>query len=86
MDSYITFEDIPGLLVVMLLLNLYLAVFATAIALLLQKHRQKYTKPPASIILSLRRYLVLCSLYIYKEKITIKLLRIFTYIYSNITS
>ncbi len=54
---------------------LYLAVFATAIALLLQNVGQKYTKPaPAAIILSLESVFgVLFSVIFYHEKVTLKL-------------
>lgn len=54
---------------------LYLAVFATAVALLLQNVGQKYTNPaPASIILSLESVFgVLFSVVFYHEQITGKL-------------
>lgn len=54
---------------------LYLAVFATAIAMLLQNIGQKYTKPaPAAILLSLESVFgVLFSVVFYHEKITIRL-------------
>lgn len=54
---------------------LYLAVLATAVALLLQNIGQKYTSPaPASIILSLEAVFgVLFSVIFYHEKITMRL-------------
>ncbi|MBH1941410.1 DMT family transporter [Mobilitalea sibirica] len=68
MPKSINMETINGLL--------YLSVFATMIALLLQNIGQKYTKPaPASIILSLEAVFgVLFSVIFYKEEITPKLL------------
>lgn len=61
----------------------YLAVFATAVALLLQNIGQKYTKPaPASIILSLESVFgVLFSVVFYHEQITLKLLSGFLFIF-----
>lgn len=62
-----THIDLPAIFGV-----LYLAVFATAIALLLQNIGQKYTKPSsASIILSLEAVFgVIFSILFYQEKIT----------------
>ena len=70
------FEDRPQSLdngVVMSLL--YLSVFATAVALLLQTIGQKHTRPTqASIIMSLEAvFAIMFSIIFYKEKITIKL-------------
>lgn len=70
------FEDIPGRLDTNAIMDLlYLAVFATAIALLLQTIGQKYTKPTqASIIMSLEAvFAIIFSVIFYKEEITIKL-------------
>lgn len=70
------FEDLPKTLSTNAIMELlYLAVFATAIALLLQNIGQKYTKPaPASIILSLEAVFgVIFSVIFYKEEITAKL-------------
>jgi drug/metabolite transporter (DMT)-like permease len=55
---------------------MYLAVFATAVALLLQNIGQKYTNPaPASIIMSLESVFgVVFSVIFYGEEITLKLL------------
>ncbi len=70
------FEDIPVNLDVASVSGLlYLAVFATAVALLLQNVGQKYTHPaPASIIMSLESVFgVLFSVVFYHEVITVKL-------------
>jgi drug/metabolite transporter (DMT)-like permease len=72
----ILFEDIPKSFSPNAVFELlYLAVFATAIALLLQNIGQKYTKPaPAAIILSLEAVFgVIFSVIFYKEEITAKL-------------
>lgn len=55
---------------------LYLSVFATAVALLLQNVGQKYTNPaPAAVILSLESVFgVLFSVIFYKEEINLRLL------------
>lgn len=65
---------------------LYLAVFATAVALLLQTVGQKYTKPaPASIILSLEAVFgVIFSVIFYGEEVTPKLLLGFLLIFLSI--
>lgn len=71
------FEDIPGSISRNVIIELlYLAVFATAIALLLQTIGQKYTKPTeASIIMSLEAvFAIIFSVIFYKEHVTIKLL------------
>ena len=71
------FEDIPKSFSPNVIAGLiYLAVFATAIALLLQNLGQKFTKPaPAAIILSLEAVFgVVFSVIFYKEEITLKLL------------
>lgn len=70
------FEDIPTSLSTNAVIELmYLAVFATAIALLLQNIGQKHTKPaPAAIILSLEAVFgVMFSVIFYKEEISLKL-------------
>jgi drug/metabolite transporter (DMT)-like permease len=70
------FEDIPKSFSANAIVELlYLAVFATAIALLLQNIGQKYTKPaPAAIILSLEAVFgVIFSVIFFKEEITLKL-------------
>jgi drug/metabolite transporter (DMT)-like permease len=72
----IIFEDIPKSFSPGAVFEvLYLAVFATAIALLLQNIGQKYTKPaPAAIILSMEAVFgVIFSIIFFKEEITIKL-------------
>jgi drug/metabolite transporter (DMT)-like permease len=69
----LTFEDFPTQWNVETMAGLfYLAVFATAVALLLQNIGQKYTNPaPASIILSLESVFgVLFSVIFYREQIT----------------
>lgn len=65
---------------------LYLAVFATAIALLLQTIGQKHTKPaPASIILSLEAVFgVLFSVIFYEEDISLKLFFGFLFIFISV--
>jgi len=78
------FEDIPRSLSRNEIFDLlYLAVFATALALLLQTVGQKYTKPaPASIILSLEAVFgVLFSVIFYGEDVSPKLLIGFTLIF-----
>ena len=62
---------------------LYLAVFATAVAILFQNIGQKYTKPaPAAIILSLESVFgVLFSVIFYHENLTLKLVIGFTLIF-----
>lgn len=62
---------------------LYLAVFATAVALLLQNIGQKYTNPaPASIILSLESVFgVIFSVIFYYEELTLKLFFGFIFIF-----
>ncbi len=70
------FEDIPKSFSANAIAELlYLAVFATAIALLLQNIGQKHTKPaPAAIILSLEAVFgVIFSVIFFKEEITLKL-------------
>ncbi|MDD4113060.1 MAG: DMT family transporter [Herbinix sp.] len=70
------FEDIPKSFSPNVIAELlYLAVFATAIALLLQNVGQKHTKPaPAAIILSLEAVFgVVFSVMFFKEEISIKL-------------
>lgn len=71
------FEDIPKSFSSTAIAELlYLAIFATAIALLLQNIGQKYTKPaPAAIILSLEAVFgVIFSVVFYKEEMSLKLL------------
>lgn len=71
------FEDFPGSWSVTTIFSmLYLAVFATAIAILLQNVGQKYTHPaPASIIMSLESVFgVLFSVIFYHEHMTLRLL------------
>jgi len=80
-------EDMPAKLNGDSLLGLfYLAVFATAIALLLQNIGQKYTNPAAaSIILSLESVFgVLFSVVFYHEKVTVKLFFGFLLIFLSI--
>ncbi|HWT75808.1 MAG TPA: DMT family transporter [Mobilitalea sp.] len=62
---------------------IYLAVFATAVALLLQNVGQKYTNPaPAAILLSLESVFgVFFSVIFYHEKITMKLFIGFLFIF-----
>lgn len=70
------FEDMPRSFDTGSIMGLlYLSVFATAIALLLQTIGQKHTKPTqASIIMSLEAvFAILFSVVLYKERITIKL-------------
>lgn len=70
------FEDLPRSLSPAVIGELlYLAIFATAIALLLQNIGQKYTKPAqASIILSLEAIFgVIFSVIFFKEEISLKL-------------
>lgn len=70
------FEDIPVSYSISTISGiLYLAVFATAVAILLQNVGQKYTHPaPAAIILSLESVFgVLFSVVFYHEIITLKL-------------
>ncbi|MDD3172827.1 MAG: DMT family transporter, partial [Herbinix sp.] len=70
------FEDFPSEWSVGTITGiLYLAVFATSIALLLQNVGQKYTNPaPAAIILSLESVFgVLFSVIFYHESITLRL-------------
>lgn len=81
------FEDRPQTLSYTAIIELlYLAVFATALALLLQTVGQKYTKPaPASIILSLEAVFgVIFSVIFYGEDITIKLFLGFLLIFLSI--
>ncbi|SHI36240.1 DMT family transporter [Parasporobacterium paucivorans] len=90
--SWITtfiFEDIPPVSVWsggLVLDMVYLAFFATAIALLLQNIGQKYTNPSAaSIILSLESVFgVLFSVMLYGESVTPKLLGGFLLIFISI--
>lgn len=65
---------------------LYLAVFATAIALLLQNIGQKYTNPaPAAILMSLESVFgVLFSVIFYHEKLTIRLICGFLLIFISV--
>lgn len=65
---------------------LYLAVFASAIAMLLQNIGQKYTKPaPAAIILSLESVFgVLFSVIFYHERITLRLFVGFVLIFTAV--
>lgn len=70
------FEDLPKTLSPNAIGELlYLAVFATALALLLQNIGQKHTKPaPAAIILSLEAVFgVIFSVIFFKEEISLKL-------------
>ncbi len=70
------FEDFPADWSVQMLGSLvYLSVFATAIALLLQNVGQKYTNPaPAAIILSLESVFgVLFSIFFYGEQLSFRL-------------
>ena len=62
---------------------LYLSVFATAVALLLQNVGQKYTSPaPAAVILSLESVFgVLFSVIFYREEVNLKLLIGFLFIF-----
>ncbi len=72
----LVFEDIPTIWTVGTVSSLlYLAVFATAIALLCQNIGQKYTHPaPAAIIMSLESVFgVLFSVIFYHEIINVKL-------------
>ncbi|NLL00613.1 MAG: DMT family transporter [Clostridiales bacterium] len=81
------FEDIPKSFSPNVIAELlYLAVFATAIALLLQNIGQKYTNPaPASIILSLEAVFgVIFSVIFFKEEISIKLFLGFLLIFTAI--
>lgn len=83
----LTFEDIPTQWNTEMLAGLfYLAVFATAIGLLLQNIGQKYTNPaPAAIILSLESVFgVLFSVAFYHEQITLKLFVGFLFIFSAV--
>ena len=78
------FEDVPsGWSVESITGLLYLAVFATAVALLLQNIGQKHTNPaPAAIILSLESVFgVLFSVFFYHELITIRLFIGFCFIF-----
>jgi drug/metabolite transporter (DMT)-like permease len=70
------FEDFPAVWSTQMLGGLlYLSVFATAVALLLQNVGQKYTNPaPAAIILSLESVFgVMFSIFFYGEKLTLRL-------------
>lgn len=70
------FEDLPKTLSPNAIGELlYLAIFATALALLLQNIGQKHTKPaPAAIILSLEAVFgVIFSVIFFKEEISLKL-------------
>ena len=81
------FEDIPRSWKQNVIFEvLYLAVFATAVALLLQTIGQKYTKPaPASIILSLEAVFgVLFSVIFYEEEVTFKLMIGFLLIFISV--
>lgn len=83
----IFFEDIPGSWSYGTVLGImYLAVFATAVALLLQTIGQKYTKPaPASIILSLEAVFgVIFSVIFYGEELSFKLVFGFILIFISI--
>lgn len=78
------FEDMPTVWGTDTIIGLlFLAVFATAVALLLQNIGQKYTNPaPAAIILSLESVFgVLFSVLFYHEEITPKLLIGFSLIF-----
>lgn len=80
----LVFEDFPKQLSGQAIGGLfYLAVFATAIALLLQNVGQKYTNPaPASILLSLESVFgVMFSVVFYHERITVKLFVGFLFIF-----
>ncbi|HHU73572.1 MAG TPA: DMT family transporter [Clostridiales bacterium] len=85
--SWITafiFEDMPSVWNQSLILGLlYLSIFCTAVALLLQNIGQKYTKPAqASIILSLESVFgVIFSVMLYHEEINIKLMIGFLFIF-----
>lgn len=77
-------EDIPSSIGTGEIVNvLYLAVFATAVALLFQNIGQKYTNPaPASIIMSLESVFgVIFSVIFYGEEITLKLFTGFVFIF-----
>ena len=78
MPTQWSYQTITGLL--------YLAVFATAVALLLQNVGQKYTNPaPAAIILSLESVFgVLFSVVLYGEQITPRLFIGFMLIFISI--
>lgn len=81
------FEDFPTALSYNAILEvLYLAIFATAMALLLQTIGQKYTKPAsAAIILSLEAVFgVLFSVLLYEEELTLKLFIGFLMIFLSI--
>ncbi len=72
----LVFEDFPAVWSTETVLGLlYLAIFATAVALLLQNIGQKYTKPaPAAIILSLESVFgILFSVVFYQEQLTVRL-------------
>lgn len=78
------FEDVPTVWTAGSISSLlYLAVFATAVAILLQNVGQKYTNPSAaSIILSLEAVFgVLFSVIFYHEKVTARLLIGFSLIF-----
>ncbi len=78
------FEDVPTVWTAGTISSLlFLAVFATAVALLCQNIGQKYTHPaPAAIIMSLESVFgVLFSVLFYHEIITLKLLIGFTLIF-----
>lgn len=78
------FEDFPTVWSVQAISGLlYLSVFATAVAILLQNVGQKYTNPaPAAIILSLESVFgVFFSVIFYHEQLTLKLLIGFFFIF-----
>ncbi len=78
------YEDIPTSMDAGAIASLlYLAVFATAVALLLQNIGQKYTNPaPASIIMSLESVFgIIFSILFYGEEVTPKLLSGFVFIF-----
>lgn len=73
--SFLTHETMKEWSFEVIIGVLYLAVFASALAMLLQNIGQKYTKPaPAAILLSLESVFgVLFSVIFYHEKITMRL-------------
>ena len=78
------FEDMPTKLSFVTITGvLFLAIFATAVALLLQNVGQKYTNPaPAAIILSLEAVFgALFSIIFYGEQLTMKLFLGFLFIF-----
>lgn len=81
------FEDRPAIWNTEIIMGLlYLSIFATAFALLLQNIGQKYTNPaPASIILSLESVFgVIFSVVFYHEQVTFRMLIGFLMIFLSI--